>query len=100
MPQWVKGMITVEQMVQIYPLITLGVALYIFTLGLALTGHYRIIASDMKWSSEESSDPTYSSVWTLTFRGVFGTALTLAIYLTTFACLWFFFEHGATIYTT
>ncbi|MFT4938940.1 MAG: hypothetical protein ACI88A_001972 [Paraglaciecola sp.] len=98
LPQWVKGMITVEQMVQLYPLITLGITFYIFTLGIALTGHYRIVASDMKWSREERCDPAYSSLWTLTFRGVIGTTLTLAVYFTAFTCLWFFFEHGATIY--
>jgi hypothetical protein len=100
LPQWVRGMVTVEQMVQVYPLIMLGIAIYVLGIGLALTGHYRVIANDMKWSGEERSDPAYSSLWTLTYRGPYGTGLILAVYLVTFTCLWAFFEQGVTIFST
>lgn len=95
LPEWVRGLISIEQMVQIYPLVVLGMALYLVGIALSLTTHFRTVAREKEWSSLERSDPIYSSIWTLTYRGRVGTGLTLGAYLAVLLVLWFFFESGA-----
>lgn len=97
LPQWVRGLVTVEQMVELYPLIVLGLAVYLLATGLALTRHYDALARGHAWSPQERSDPAFSSLWTLTYRGRLGTASTVAVYLGALAALWFFFEAGAKV---
>ena len=98
LPEWVQGMVTIDQMARYFPLIMLGLGGYILVTGWALSGHYRVIAECMGWSPAERRDPVYSSLWTLTWRGSLGTALTLATYLFTLGSLWYFFEQGAALF--
>jgi hypothetical protein len=98
MPEWLRGLIKVEQMVQIYPLIMMGLVLYIVGNGFSLTRHYKVIAQERAWSNEEASDPAYSSLWTMSYRGRTATIVTTLTYLCIIIAFWFFYEQGSDLY--
>jgi len=98
MPEWLRGLISVEQMVQLYPLIMMGLVLYTVGNGLSLTRHYLVIAQERGWSFEEASDPAYSSLWTLSYRGLTATLFTVVTYLGLIIAFWFFYEQGSDLY--
>lgn len=97
-PEWLRGLMSVEQMVQLYPLIMIGLVLYIVGNGLSLTRHYLVIANERNWSIEDASDPAYSSLWTLSYRGLAATLLTVLTYLGLIIAFWFFYEQGSDLY--
>lgn len=98
MPEWLRGLISIDQMVQFYPLIMMGLVLYIVGNGLSLTRHYLVIAQERDWSFEEASDPAYSSLWTLSYRGLTATLFSVLTYLGLIIAFWFFYEQGSDLY--
>ena len=80
-PAWAKGLISVERMVPICPWILVGIAIYLVGSALVAARHYHGMASAVGWSQPERSDPLMSSVWTLTWRGATGTAISLLSYV-------------------
>ena len=97
MPTWVRGLISVEQMVQMFPLIVFGIAVYLLYSGLSLTRHHEIIAHAKRWTTEERQDPLYSAPWTLVYRGRIGTATTIVLYAGVFAVSWMFVNVGGDV---
>ena len=85
LPAWVRGLIGVEDMVQAFPFVVLGVAMYLLVSALLLTRHYRSMAIGRQWSRHEQNNPLYSSPWTLVYRGPAGTAATITLYALVFA---------------
>lgn len=97
LPRWVRGLIGVEDMVQLFPFIVLGIAFYLLFSAIKLTGNYKWIAARRNWSPQEQNDPLYSSSWTLIYRGPLGTATTGGLYVIVFALSWFFAREGGNI---
>ena len=89
-PTWAKGLVSVESMISAYPWILVGIAIYLVGSALASERHFHGMANAAGWSQTERSDPLLSSVWTLTWRGAIGTALTLLCYLAVVAGLAYF----------
>jgi hypothetical protein len=97
LPEWLRGMISVEQMVQIFPFIIVILAAYALSIALAVASHYRFLARELNFGEAGRSDPSFSSLWTLTYRGRSGTLLTVGVYTIFVLAMWFFFESGAGI---
>jgi hypothetical protein len=87
-PAWAKGLVPVELMAQIYPLVLVGIAIYLVGTAFVASRHYHGMADARGWSMEERSNPLLSSLWTLTYRGPTGTAITLLCYAVVLLGLW------------
>lgn len=93
-PSWLKGLVTVKQLVEYFPLIISILFIYIFITGHALSSHYNIFAQSDPSTYKGST--LIASIWTMTDRGR-GTILTFTTYLLLAILLWFFFEQGVSI---
>ncbi len=94
LPSWLRGLVSVRQLVEYFPLIMAILFVYTLHLGFSLSRHYFLFSA---------SDPaTYrgnallASIWTITDRGR-ATILTFLMYLGLAIVLWLFFERGVTI---
>lgn len=90
--EWLQGLVSIKQVIQLLPLTLLCVALYVMSAGLVLTRHYQIYADGKALSSSVKSESSMSSVWTLIHRGRFGTILTVMVYVIFFLFAWLLFE--------
>lgn len=87
LPSWATDLISVKNMMVLYPWILVAIAVFFVGNGLIAARHFDGMADEEKWSAAERSDPLLSSPWTLTWRGVAGTAFTLVLYLAVLAVL-------------
>ncbi|MBU1053650.1 MAG: hypothetical protein KKC46_07455 [Proteobacteria bacterium] len=97
LPAWLKGMISIEQMVQIFPFIIVILTAYVLIIASGIASHYRFLARELNFGEEGYSDPSFSSLWTLIYRGRFGTLVTVSVYIIFILIMWFFFESGREI---
>lgn len=95
LPNWLQGALSIEQTIQLFPFILLGLLIYIVGTARSLGRHYGYVVESIGLTPPERSDPSNSSIWTLTYRGRLGTALTFSAYLLFTLAMWFFFEWGA-----
>lgn len=93
-PAWAKGLVSVERMVSVYPWILVGITIYLVGSALMSERQFNGMASAAGWSRAERSDPLLSSLWTLTWRGAAGTALTLCSYIAVLAGLAYFLNRS------
>lgn len=93
-PQWLRGIISIEQMIHLFPVFVIFLVVVIMALALMLTGHFEKAAAIMELEKKQRTDPVSSSIWTLTYRKIHGTALTILTYLVLMAVMWRFFEWG------
>ncbi len=98
MPEWIRGLISLHQMIQYYPLIILGSVIYVLALAVSLNSHYNSMAAVRKITQAAKTDPIFSSLWTLTYRGHVSTILTIASYVGFVAAMWILFEMGSDIF--
>lgn len=98
LPPWLRGMISIYQMIQLYPFIILGLVIYVFVIALLLSFHYQSMIKELKFAREAKKNPTFSSLWTLTTRGRFGTILTIVTYFAFVTAMWILFEKGFNIF--
>ncbi len=98
LPEWVRGMISVDQMIQFYPVLVVGIVIYVMVLGFFLNYHYQSMAELRNITEFEKKDPVFSSLWTLTFRGIRGTLTTIAAYAGFVLIMWILFEAGSDIF--
>ncbi|MCD4806565.1 MAG: hypothetical protein K8R13_03175 [Methanococcoides sp.] len=98
MPEWIRGLISLHQMIQYYPLIILGLVIYVLALAISLNSHYDSMAAVRKINQAAKTDPIFSSLWTLTYRGHVSTILTIASYVGFVAAMWILFEMGSDIF--
>lgn len=98
LPSWIRGMISVEEMLQLYPFIVVVLAIYVMALAVSGASHYRFLAETLDFAEAGRQDPGFSSLWTLTYRGRLGTLQTIGVYVLFIAAMWFFFESGAAIF--
>ena len=96
-PSWLQGIVTIEQMIQLYPLLVVCLIIYLGFIAHAISKHHAFVAHSLGFSGGESSDPATSSHLTLTTKGFFSTTLTLAIYFLFFVAMWIFFEWGCAL---
>ena len=94
LPKWLHGVLDVDHMVILFPLILIGMAGVIVGLAIILTRHYEVVAHYVGLSAEVRKDTALSSLWTLTSRGPVGTVLTLVTYISVLLIFWGFFERG------
>ena len=95
LPDWLRGLVSPEEMLQLYPLVLLGlIALIGFKVGL-VRHHYLVVREGQRLQGLALHDAAVSSLWTLVYRGVPGTVATGAVYLGGIALLWWLFEHGS-----
>lgn len=93
LPNWIGGIITLEQMM-LYPFFIIGIVIYAIVVAFELTKHYHFMMSGFKISDDISSDTALSSLWTLTNRGKIGTIITISIYVGFIMLMWYFYEQG------
>ena len=97
LPEWLEGMISVEQMVQTFPFAVVFLAAFALSTALAAALHYRVLVRELNLKEAGFTDPSFSSLWALTYRGRFGTLLTIGVYTVFTLAMWFFFESGSGI---
>ena len=85
---WAKGLVSVEMMAATYPLALTLLAVYFVASGKSLARDFRQIAVIENYSEQDRANPILSSVWTLTYRGRSGTAITVLAYLSVIMALW------------
>ena len=93
-PAWAEGLMSVERMVPLYPWIMAALAAYLVASALVAAHHYHAMAKAEGWSPEDRCDPLLTSIWTLTWRGPVGTAVTVLCYLAVLATLGAFLHHS------
>jgi hypothetical protein len=91
LPSWAGKLILAKTIVLFYPWILVGLAVYLVGSAVNASRHFHGMADEKGWTAEERSDPLMSSMWTLTFRGAMGTAITLGVYSWVLLCLWYCF---------
>ncbi len=94
LPEWLRGILSIEQMIQLFPLILLGLIVFVMGTARSLTRHHEFVVESIGLSEAEQSDPSASSIWTLRHKKRVGMALTLMTYLFFTLMIWFFFEWG------
>jgi hypothetical protein len=97
LPGWVRDFVGIEDMVQGFPLIVFGIAMYLLYSGISLTRHHAVVAKARQWTPEEKQDPLFSAPWTLIYRGPIGTATTIILYTGVFVVAWIFVREGGDI---
>lgn len=94
LPGWLRGIVRINEMIQIFPALLLILTLYVFWLAISLTRHYNFVAREVNLKKDDKKDPSTSSIWTLTNRGQVGTMITVTSYLIFTILMWVFFEWG------
>jgi hypothetical protein len=97
LPEWLQGFLSLPDMLQLLPLLILVFCFVVSVWAVMLTNHYEYIASGVGLSSEERQDLAASTIWTLTFKGRLGSALTSLVYILFILSMWFFYERGFAI---
>lgn len=94
-PSWLKDVISIEQMIQAYPLLMLALVAFVIVIGMSISRHHEFVVRSMDLSEAGRNDPAISSIWTLASRGRVGTATTLATYVIFLLVAWALFEWGS-----
>lgn len=97
LPEWLRGLINIEQVIQLLPVILFGSAVFVLALGTHLTRHYNIYVAGEKITKDITSDPGMSSTWTFIHRGFTGSILTIAAYTLFIVFTWLLFEKSMTL---
>jgi len=94
LPQWMRGLVKTEQVIQLLPVFLLGVVFYVFVIGVGLTRHFRIYADGKGLKEKEIADPVMSSIWTLIPRGRYGSLQVVIAYSLFFLAAWLLLEEA------
>lgn len=97
LPQWIRGFIDTNQMIQLLPILLLAMAGYGLMVGINLTQHYRSYAAGKHLEEDVTTEPAMSSTWTLIPRGSLGTAQTLMAYSFFFLATWILLEKSMSL---
>jgi hypothetical protein len=96
LPDWAYGLVGTKAIVLLYPWMLVAIAAYLIGSALTAARHFNGMADEEGWSADERSDPLLSSPWTLTWRGMAGTAITLLNYVAVLAALSYFLIRALT----
>lgn len=97
LPEWLRGLVRTNQVIQLMPLLLLGIAAYVLGLGVILTRHFRHYVTGKQFEDALVTDPAMSSTWTLVPRGPIGTTQTLLAYTAFFAVSWYMLEESTSL---
>jgi hypothetical protein len=89
LPAWAQDSVGVKSMIVFYPWILVAFAAFLVGNALIAARHFHGMADGEQWTAVERSDPLLSSPWTLTWRGVTGTAVTIVNYFAVILVLGF-----------
>lgn len=92
LPEWLRGLIKIEQVIQLLPAVLFAAAAFVVALGMSLTRHFKIYTTGKKFDREITEDPGMSTTWTLIHRGLLGSILTLTAYTVFIVFTWLLFE--------
>ena len=92
LPDWTRGLLSIEEMLQLYPLALLGLVTVVAVKAALVRHHYLVVREG--YQAQDKNDAAMSSLWTLVERGPLGTALTALVYLGGSALVWWLFERG------
>ncbi|MDJ0700804.1 MAG: hypothetical protein QNJ07_13195 [Woeseiaceae bacterium] len=79
-PTWARGILTVKQMLVLFPWLLAAIAIYLVVTALRTSRHFHAMADGEGWSAEDRSDPLLSTPWTLTPRRIPGSIATFLTY--------------------
>lgn len=95
LPEWLRDLVSPAEMLELYPLVLLGlVGVISFKAGL-VRHHYLVVREGLRPQGLSLRDSAVSSLWTLVYRGTVGTGVTAAMYLGGTLLLWWLFERGS-----
>jgi hypothetical protein len=97
LPDWLRDLVLPEEMLQLYPLILLGLTGVIAVKAGLLRRHYLVVREGKRLGGLALRDGAVSSLWTLVYRGALGSAATCAMYFGGTALLWWLFERGSSL---
>jgi hypothetical protein len=97
LPEWLRGLIRIEQVIQLLPATLLVAAVFVVGPGVSLTRHYEIYSSGKKFTREITEDPGMSTTWTLIYSGLTGTIMTKTAYTVFIILSWLLFEESMTL---
>ncbi|MCK4674943.1 MAG: hypothetical protein KAT61_03440 [Gammaproteobacteria bacterium] len=92
LPEWLRGLVKIEQVIQLLPVALFGAAVFVLALGMSLTRHYNVYTSGNELTKHITADPGMSTTWTLIYRGSLGSLLTIAAYTLFVLFAWLLFE--------
>ena len=100
LPAWARGLVSAPEMLQLFPFVLIVLVAYVSYRVRSVRAHYLIVRGSHEPPDLSFRDAGMSSVWTLVWRGRFGTTLTLLLYVGGGAVVWWLFEHGVGQLTT
>lgn len=101
LPSWLNFLFEVKKVIHVFPVILailLAMEIYIIYLGVNLSRHYRFVAQQVNFTTDERRDLSVSSAWTMTDRGRFGNIVTWLAYIGLTIFLWLLFEWTAFLF--
>lgn len=97
LPEWLRDLVSPEDMLRLYPAVLLALLAVVgFKAGL-IRHHYLVVRAAHRPERLSWQDTAVSSLWTLVYRGVGGTASTAGVYLVGLLLLWWLFEQGTVL---
>ncbi len=96
-PKWVKVILSLEQMIQLYSLILLVVLLYVFWIIISLSRHYSYIDEKIRINHQAKTDFSTSSIWTFGGKTQSAAILTYILYILFVISIWILFENGLSL---
>ncbi|KPJ95767.1 MAG: hypothetical protein AMJ53_02085 [Gammaproteobacteria bacterium SG8_11] len=97
LPQWISGLLTIEQVIQLLPVMLLSIAIAVIAIGVSLTRHYTIYIHGKQFDKAIANDPAMSSAWTLIPRGRYGTVQTIMAYTLFLIFTWILLERSVVL---
>lgn len=97
LPQWLRGLVFPNQVIQIMPLGLVCLSCYVLFTGLILTHHYQEYINGKQLNKSLFNEASMSSLWTIIPRGTLGTLQTVAVYMLAFIVMWVMFEQAMSL---
>ncbi len=95
LPEWLRDLVSPEEMLQLYPLVLVGLVGILGFKAVLVRHHYLIVRESESLQALSFRDSAVSSPWTLVYRGAAGTVATSVVYLGGIVLLWWLFGRGS-----
>jgi len=89
LPEWAQDSVGVRSMIVFFPWILVAFAATMVGKAFIAARHFHGMADEEQWTAVERSDPLVSTSWTLTWRGLPGTIVTIVNYFAIIGAYWF-----------
>lgn len=97
LPEWITGFVDIQEIFQLYPLALIGIIGFLGVKANLLRHHFVVLRQGLIPKDLVLQDPSASSIWTLIYRGPWGTLVTVFTYLAITLVFWNLFETGTTL---